>query len=59
MARRRRRQHLGDGILHHFLDRIALVEKTGHERRVRAVLEQAPHEIGEQVFVDTDRRVGA
>jgi hypothetical protein len=30
-----------------------------HERRVGAVLEQAPHEVGQQVLVGADRRVDA
>jgi hypothetical protein len=36
-----------------------LVGELMHERRIRAVLEQAAHEVGEQVAVLADRRVDA
>ncbi len=40
-------------------DRYRVVGRERHEGRVGAVLEQAPHQIGEEVAVAADRRIGA
>ena len=50
---------LGDGIRHHLLGRQARIDDAIDERGVGAVLEQAPHQVGQQVFVRTHRRVDA
>ena len=40
-------------------DRCVLIDDAIHERRVRAVFEQAAHEVRQQVFVAADRRIHA
>ena len=44
---------------HELLDRDAVVGDAVHERGVRAVLEQPPHQVGEQRLVAAHRRVDA
>ena len=46
-----------DRIGHHFLGRQARIDDAIDERGVGAVFEQAAHEIRQQIFVRTDRRV--
>ena len=36
----------------------AIVGGDRHERRIGAVLQQAPHQIGQQIAVAADRRIG-
>jgi hypothetical protein len=45
------RIHLGYRIGDDFLGRQARIDDAIHERRVGAVLEQPPHEIGQQIFM--------
>ena len=51
----RPRDRIGDDLL----DRRFLVDDAVDEGGVGAVLEQAPHQIGEQVLVAADRRIDA
>ena len=41
------------------IGRDIVIEERVHERRVGAILEQAPHKIRQQVFMTTDRRIDA
>ena len=49
----------GDGIAHHRLGRHAVVQKGVHEARVGPVLQQAPHEVGQEVLVPSHGCIGA
>ena len=55
----RQRVHLGDRIAHDVCDRGLLVDDAVDERGVGAVLEQAAHQVRQQVFVRSDWRVHA
>ena len=59
MRRRRQRACDVDGISDDLLAARLGLHEPIHERRVRAVLEQPPHEIRQQVLVTADRRVDA
>ncbi len=47
------------GPLQQRLDGHGFIRGLRHEGRIRAVLQQSPHQIGEQVAMAADRRVGA
>ena len=49
----------GDGVGHHLFRRKAGIDDAVDERRVGAILEQAPDEIRQQVFMCADRRIDA
>ena len=51
--------HFGHRIGHHLLGRQARIDDAIDERRVGAVFEQAPHEVGQQVLVRAHGRVHA
>ena len=53
------RVDFGDRIGHHFFGGQARIDDAIDERGVGAVLEQTPHQIGQQVFVRAHRRVHA
>ena len=42
-----------------FVDRRGIVGKPVHERRIGAVLEKAPNEVGKQILMAADGRVDA
>ncbi len=46
-------------VAHDLLERHVLVHEPVHERGVGAVLEQAPHQVGQQVRMRSDGRIGA
>ncbi len=48
-----------DRVADHALDRQRFVDDAVHERGVRAVLEQAPHEVRQELLVRADGRVNA
>ena len=53
------RVHFGDRIRHHFFGRQARIDDAIDERSIGAVLQQAPHQIGQQVFMRAHRRIDA
>ena len=53
------RLHRGDRIARHLLRRRLVVQQQMHEGGVGAVLQQPPHQIGQQVLVRADRRIDA
>src|SRR3546814_5091522 len=57
MPRADHRLHLLDRIGEQFLVRFILIGELVEEARISAVLEQPPHEIGEQILVPAHRRV--
>src|SRR3546814_7499721 len=59
MPRAAHRLHLLDRSGEQFLVRFMLIGELVDEARISAVLEQPPHEIGEQILVPAHRRVDA
>src|SRR3546814_17936562 len=59
MPRAAHRLHLLDRIGEQFLVRFMLIGELVDEARISAVLEQPPHEIGEQILLPDHRRVDA
>ena len=59
MRTARRALDVRDRVADHLLDRQRLVDDAIHERGIRAVLEQAAHEVRQQLLVRADRRIDA